>query len=808
MQTWIRDVRHGARGLAGKPGFAAVVILMLAVGIGANTAIFSVVNGVLLRPLPFPEPDRLLTAWEANRGQELDQQLVSAPNFLDWRDRSRSFEQLAAFRPSLTYNMTGGDQPVRVSVTIASASLFQLLGVPAALGRTFAHEEDRVGSDQVALVSHELWQSHFGADPDIIGRTLALHETTRTVVGVMPPGFQFPLRPGDQADVWIPLALGTRETDEKRDHRSLQVIARLRPGVSAEQARADLNAVATQLQREHPGTNSGWTVEPVPFRHQLFGDTRLGLLVLQAAVGFVLLIVCVNVANLLLAQAGARQREIAIRAAVGASRLRIVRQLLMESLLLAGLGGLLGLLLVSWGTDLLRSWVPASTPRIDQIRVDTPVLAGAVGVSLATGLLFGLTPAFFVSNPRLHEALKDGAPGSGGGTGRRRLQSGLVVAEVALGLVLLVGASLMAASFVRLQRLDPGFHPRRVLTMELYLPQYKYPDDHRKTAFYDRLLEGVSALPGVDAAGLVTSLPMSGRYAWIHGFSVEGRAAASSADQLVAHWRAVTPDYFDIMRIPLLAGSLFSDRDDQRGRKVVIINQSLARRYFPDADPVGRRLTVAGDETRVIAGVVGDVRQRGLATEPEPEMYVPYHQHPLNYMALVVRTGTESESLAASVRRLVLTLDPEQPVFNVRSMEQVVDQSVAGARFQTLLLGLFAALAVLLAAVGLYSVIAHSVSERTREIGIRMALGAQARDVLRLILGRGLRLALLGVALGLVAATGLTRLIRSLLYGVSANDPLTLVAISMLLTLVSLLACWIPARRATRVDPVVALRRQ
>ncbi len=807
MQTWLQDLRHGARTLARKPGFAAVVILMLGLGNAANSAMFSAVSGVLLRPLPFPEADRLLTAWEANRGQQVARQLVSAPNFLDWRERSRSFDELAAFRPSLSYNMTGGDQPVRVSVTIASASLFPLLGVPAALGRTFAPEEDRVGRDQVAIVSHELWLSHFGADPNIIGRKLALHDTTRTVVGVMPPDFQFPLHPGDAADVWIPLALDTRETDRKRDHRWLQVIARLSPEVSVERARSDLGAIAGRLQREYPSSNAGWTVELVPFRQQLFGDTRVALLVLQAAVAFVLLIVCVNVANLLLARAEARQKEIAIRAAIGAGRLRIVRLLLTESMLLAGLGGLLGILLVLWGIDLLKSWVPASTPRVDQIEVDAGVLVGAAGVSLLTGLLFGLAPAFFVSNPRLHEVLKDGASGSVGGTGRRRLQSALVVAEVALGLVLLVGATLMAGSFVRLLRVDPGFDPRRVLTMELYLPQYKYSGDHQKTAFYDRLLEGVSALPDVQGAGLVTSLPMGGRYAWMHGFSVEGGAAAFPAEQPVANWRAVTPDYFRVMRIPLLAGSVFSDRDDQRGRKVVLVNESLARRYFAGTDPVGRRLTVAGDEPRVIIGVVGNVKQRGLAAEPEPELFVPYHQHPVNYMALVVRSGSEPASLADAVRRLVLTLDPDQPVFNVRSMEAVVSQSVAGARFQTLLLGLFAGLATLLAAVGLYSVIAHGVSERTREIGIRMALGAEARDVLRLVLGRGLRLALLGVAVGLVAAIGLTRLMRSLLYGVSADDPLTLIGISVLLILVALLACAIPARRAAMVDPAVAVRR-
>jgi putative ABC transport system permease protein len=807
MAMWLQDLRYGARALGRKPGFAAVVILMLGVGIAANTATFSVVNGVLLRPLPFVDAERLLTAWEVSRSQEVNRQLVSAPNFLDWRDRSRSLEQLAAFRSSLSYNMTGGDQPVRVSVTIASASLFPLLGVPAALGRTFAGEEDRPGRDQVALVSHELWQRHFGGDPDIIGRTLALHDTVRTVVGVMPPDFQFPLHPGEQADVWIPLALDTRETDRQRDYRSLQVIARLRTGSSVEQARADLDRIAGQLAREHPSTNAGWTVELIPFRQHLFGDTRLALLVLQAAVAFVLLIVCVNVANLLLAQAESRQREMAIRAAVGASRRRIVRQLLTESMLLAGLGGLLGLLLVLWGTDIIRSLVPASTPRVDQIRTDLSVLAGVACVSLATGLLFGLAPAFFVSNPRLHELMKD-APGSGGATGRHRLQSCLVVAEVALGLLLLVGATLMAVSFVRLQRVDPGFHPQHLLTMELYLPQYKYPDDDQKTVFNDRLLAGVSALPGVQTAAVVTSLPMSGRYVWIHGFLVEGRAAASPADRPIAHWRAVTPDYFRVMQIPLRAGSLFSGRDDRRGRKVVLINESLARRYFAGADPVGKRLTIAGDEPRVITGVVGDVNQRGLAADPEPELYVPYHQRPMNYMALVVRAASEPENLVASVRRLVLALDPDQPVFNVRSMEQVVSQSVAGARFQALLLGLFASLALLLAAVGVYSVIAHGVNERTREIGIRMALGARAVDVLRLVLGRGLRLALLGVAIGLIAATGLSRLMRGLLFGVSANDSWTLIAISVLLTLVSLLACSIPARRATKVDPAVALRRQ
>jgi putative ABC transport system permease protein len=807
MQTWLHDLRSGTRALARKPGFAAVVILMLAIGNAANTAVFSAVSGVLLRPLPFPEDDRLLTVWEVNRQQQVARQLASAPNFVDWRERSRSFDALAAFRPSLSYNMTGGDHPVRVSVTAASASLFPLLGVAAALGRTFAPEEDRVGSDLVAIVSHELWLSHFGASPDIIGRKLALHDTTRTVVGVMPPDFEFPLHPGDEADVWIPLALDTREIDGRRDHRWLQVIGRLSPHVSLEQARSDLGAIAGRLQREHPSSNAGWTVELVPFRQQLFGDTRLALLVLQAAVAFLLLIVCVNVANLLLARAEARQKEIAIRAAVGASRLRIVRQLLTESVLLAGLGGLLGLLLVVWGIDLLRSWIPTSTPRVAQIEIDAAVLVGAVAVSLATGVVFGLAPALLVSSPRLHAVLKDGAPGAGGGTGRHRLQGALVVAEVALGLVLLVGATLMAGSFVRLRSVDPGFDPRRVLTMELYLPDYKYSGDHQKIAFYDRLLESVSALPDVQEAALVTGLPMSGRYAWTHGFSIEGGTAAPAAEQPLANWRAVTPDYFRLMRIPLLAGSLFSDRHHERGRKVVLVNESLARRHFAGADPVGRRLTVAGDEPRVVIGVVGNVKQRALAAEPEPEVFVPYHQRPVNYMTLVVRTGSEPVGLADAMGRAVLALDPDQPVFNVRSMEAVVAGSVAGARFHTLLLAMFAGLAVLMAAVGLYSVIAYGVSERTREIGIRLAVGAEPRHVRRLVLGRGLRLALVGVAVGLAAALGLTRMMQSLLYGVSAHDPLTLLGISALLIVVALLACAIPARRAAMVDPAVAVRR-
>jgi putative ABC transport system permease protein len=806
MEILWQDLRYAFRSLFKKPGFTAVTTLILALGIGANTAVFSVVNAVLLRPLPYEDPDRLVMGWEANSEQRVDQYLVSAPNFLDWKYQSKAFEQIAAFRPSLNYNLTGADNPVRVSVTRTSASLFPLLGVQTSRGRAFLPEEDQPGRDQVALLSYGLWQSHFGADPEIIGKKLTLHDTTRTIIGVMPPDFQFPFQLAERSDVWIPLALDAQAIDRGRDYHNLQVIARLKPDISLQQAQAEMEAIARRLQQQYPNTNAGWSADLVPLHEQLFGKTPLALFLLQGVVAFVLLIACVNVANLLLARAEGRQKEIAIRMALGASRLRIIRQLITESVLLATLGGSLGLMLVFWGAGLLIGLLPANLPRVEQVSIDARVLGVTLGISLLTGLIFGLMPALLTSNPRLNETLKEGGRTSGSGMRRRRLRNGLAVSQVALGLVLLVGAALMINSFLRLQQVNPGFNQSRLLTMELYLPQYKYPENHLKTAFYKRLLQGVEAIPGVQSAGLVSSLPIGGRYDWIYGFSIEGRQPLSSAEQPVAHWRAVTPDYFRAMEIPLRAGRYFADQDETGAREVAIINEAMARSYFQNEDPIGRRLSIAGRPQRAIVGVVGNVKRQVAAVESEPEMYVPYLQDPVNYLTLVARSDSDPLSLASAARGQVLAVDRDLPVFNVRSMGQVVSDSVSQPRFQALLLGVFAGLALLLAAVGVYGVISYSVSQRAHEIGIRMALGASRRDALKLVMRQGMLIALVGVAVGLTGAFALTRFLENLLFGVSATDAATLAGASLLLISVTLLASYIPARRATKVEPMIALR--
>jgi putative ABC transport system permease protein len=801
----MNDLRFALRQLRKNPAFTIIAMLTLALGIGANTVVFSVVNAVLLRPLPYKDHNRLVMGWEANSEQGVDQNLVSAPNFLDWKDRSNSFEQIAAFRPSLSYNLTGGDAPARISVMRASASLFPLLGVQASIGRAFLPEEDTAGSDQVALLSYGLWQRHFGADPQIIGKKLTLHDTVRTIVGVMPPNFRFPFQPEEQSDVWIPLGLYRNENERSRGYHFLQVIGRLKPDISLEQAQAEMEAVTHQLQQQYPDTNAGWSARLVPLREQLFGKTPRALFLLQGVVAFVLLIACVNLANLLLARAEGRQKEIALRLALGASRFRIVRQLITESVLLATLGGALGLMLVSWGTGTFIRLLPTNLPRVEQVKIDANVLGITLAISLLTGLIFGLMPGLLSSNPRLNETLKEGRRTTGAGLSHRHLRNGLAVSQVALGLALLVGAALMINSFLRLQRVNPGFNQSHLLTMELYLPQYKYSEGHLAT-FYKQLLQRVETLPGVQSAGLVTSLPIGGRYAWIYGISIEGRQPLSFAAQPVARWRAVTPDYFRVMEIPLLAGRYFGDRDEAGAREVVIINEALAHRYFQNEDPIGQRLKIADRPWHVIVGVVGNVKSQAIAAESEPEMYVPYLQNPVNYLTLLVRSSSDPLSLVADVRSQVLAVDRDQPVFNVRSMEQVVSTSVSQPRFQALLMGGFAGLALFLAAVGVYGVISYSVSQRTHEIGIRIALGASRRDVLKLVMRQGMLIALLGVTAGLAATFALTRFLGSLLFGVSATDAATFATASLMLIGATLLASYLPARKATKVEPMIALR--
>ena len=794
-----QDIRYGFRMLLKKPGFTAIAVLTLALGIGANTAIFSVVNAVLLRPLPFAEPDRLVMVYEKRLKLGRTRNPVSAPDFIDWRAQSTVFENMAAYT-WWNANLTGGDEPERIMGTVASAGLFPTLGVKPALGRSFTPEEDQPNANRVVVLSHGLWQRRFGSDAGIIGKTLTLNGNSFTVIGVMPRGFQFPDK---QIEMWAPLALNTSEAGNRGSHY-LHVVARLKPGVSLPQAQAEMETIASRLEQQYP-VNVGHSVNIFPLYEETVGSIRPALLVLLGAVGFVLLIACANVANLLLVRGSARQKEIAIRTALGASRFRIVRQLLTESVLLAIVGGGLGLLLAIWGTDLLVALSPPETPRVGEIGIDRAVLGFTLAVSLLTGIVFGLLPALQASKPDLNDSLKEGGRSQMASGSRSRLRSLLVVAEVASALVLLIGAGLLLKSFMRLREVNPGFNPENVLTMQLSLPQTKYKEEHQQAAFTQQVLQRIGTLPGVNAAGAVAGLPLSGNSASRY-FAIEGRPERPAGEGLNTNFNAISPNYFRALGIPLLQGRDFSERDVLGTPEVVIIDEAMARRFWPDEDPMGQRLRISNQPWRTIIGIVGSVKHSGLDVEPTPEMYYPLLQDPLPFMTLVVRTPGDPQSLAAAVQREVRTVDKDQPVFGIKTMEEVVAESVSSRRLTMLLLGTFASLAVLLAAIGIYGVMSYTVAQRTHEIGIRMALGAQAGDVLRLIVGQGMILTAIGITVGLAASLALSRVLSSLLYGVSATDPLTFIAVSLLLAAVAFLAGYLPARKATRVDPMVALR--
>jgi predicted permease len=801
-----QDLRYGLRALRKRPGFTAVAVITLALGIGANTAIFSVVNTILLRPLPYKDPDRLVMVWEDATKHGYPRDTPAAANFVDWREQNKVFEGMAAVADQ-SFNLTGVGDPERLDGKRVSANLFGLLGVEPVLGRGFLPEEDAPGAGRVAVLSHGLWQRRFGADPAVVGRALDLNGQSYTVVGVMPPAFQFP---SPDVQLWVPIAF-TQQQAASRGNHYLQVVARLKPGVGVEQAQAEMSTIASRLQQQYPEQNTDLGAAVVPLHEQVVGDIRPALLILLGAVGFVLLVACANVANLLLARAAARQKEIALRVALGASRARLVRQFLTESLLLAALGGVVGLLLALWGVNLLKAFVPDSISQVKAIAVDVKVLGFTLLVSLFTGFVFGLAPATQASNFNLSETLKEGgrdAISSGRG---KRIRSALVVAEVAVSLVLLVGAGLLINSFLRLRSVEPGFRADNLLTMGVVLPAQKYPDHARRAAFYDELLRRVEAVPGVKSAAVTNWIPLV-KQGDSTSITVEGRPAPEPGKELIAVTRVVSPDYFKTMGIQLSRGRAFDasqDRADSPG--AVVVSETAARRYWPGEDAVGKRLSIGNpenpDDWLTVVGVANDVRQFQLDADPKPQMYLTYAQAgffvPRN---LVVSTSVEPLSVAVAVRNAVWGIDRDQPVSNVRTMEDVLSDSIARQRFSMLLLGIFAAVALLLAAVGLYGVMTYAVAQRTREIGVRMALGAQAGDVLKLVVAHGLKLALAGVALGLVAAFVLTRLMSSLLFGVSPTDPATLATISLVLVAVALLASYIPARRATKVDPLIALR--
>jgi putative ABC transport system permease protein len=810
METFVQDLRYGVRMLIKKPGFTVVALIALALGVGANTAIFSVVNAVLLRPLGYQESEKLIVVWSNNTREGNARYPVAAANFVDFKDQNRVFDQLAAYL-SFTPNMTmaGATEPVQVATSSVSPELFSLLGVEAAHGRTFFDEEAQIGKDQVALLSYGVWQRQFGGDQNILGQTATLDGVPYTIIGVMPKDFYFLYR---NADLWLPLSFNTRFnpnfTITNRAGGALGLIGRLKSDVSIAQARAEMDAIAARLADQHPTVNNGIGVTLVPLDEQITESVRPALLVLLAAVSFVLLVACANVATLLLARASSRQKEIAIRAAMGAGRIRLIRQLLTESILLSVLGGALGVLLAIWGIDLILALSPSEIPRRDEIGIDASVLLFTLGLSALTGIIFGLVPALLISKSDLHESLKEGGRSSAGST-RQGVRSVLVVSQVALTLVLLVGAGLLIKSFVRLMNVDPGFKTENLLVMGIAVPTSLRASPPQKTAYYHELFERIRAIPGVEAVGAVTRLPLTARGVTSR-LTIEGRPVAAGEEPEI-EFRRASSDYFRALGVKLIDGRFFTDQDTAQSPEVVIINQSAARRFWPDDDPVNKRVRTAQAANApwlTVVGVIGDVKHFGLDADARPEIYISSDQAPPDGPFMVVRTATDPMSVAASVRAQVGGMNKDQPVNTIQTMDEVLSASVAQRRFNMLLLGIFAALALLLAAVGIYGVISYSVAQRTQEIGLRMALGAQTRDVLGMVIAQGTKLALAGVGLGLIASFFLTRLMTSLLFNVSATDPLTFLAVSLLLVGLAFLASYIPARRAAKVDPMVALRHE
>lgn len=805
----LQDIRYAFRMLLKRPSFTVIVVLTLALGIGANTTIFSAIDAVLLNPLPYKDAERLMVVWETNKqlGPEMwDRNEAAIGNFLDWRSRSQSFDQLGALFDT-DMNLTGVGEPQRIKSCVVTANFFQVLGVQPLLGRSFPPEAETPGSPFTAIISHELWQRQFGSDPSLINKDLTLNGHQVSVIGVMPPGFelQFPIT--GHVDMWVPMIIDAADPDyHDRGNNFLYTLGRLKPGVSHEQAQTEMNLIASQLQQQYPETNTEKGVRVVALHKQVVGKVESYLYMLFAAVGFLLLIACANVAGLLLARVTARHREVAIRMAVGASRWRLIRQLLTESVILSALSGLLGLLIAYGGVKLLVALTPSEVPRLHEIGLHVPVFLWTLTISIVTGVLFGLAPAVQASNTDLNTALKENSGRSSQGSGLRNL---LVVSEVAVALLLLVGAGLMTKSFFRLQQVDPGFDETNVVSMNIALPTSKYRGPQVNT-FYDQLIERVKNLPGVKSVAGISPLPLSNSNISSR-FVIEGAPVAALADRPYAGIRVVTPDYFQTMSIRHLNGRLFTEQDRDKTPKVIIVNEALASRYWPNQDAVGKRLGFfdeypAKQEWLEIVGVVGNVRHKALETEVMPEVYFPYKQLPGNFMSLVVRAASEPASMVPAIRNQVLSVDKDQPVSDIMTMEQRVAKSVASKRFVMSLLGSFSILALGLAAVGIYGVMAYLVTQRTQEIGVRMALGAQKRDVLKLVVGKGMVLAVVGTAIGLIASLALTRLMRSLLFEVTPTDWLTFMIVSVVLLAVALLACYIPARRATKVDPLIALR--
>ncbi len=801
-----QDLRYGARMLRKNPGFTLIAVVTLALGIGANTAIFSVVNTVLLRPLPYQDPDRLMMIRETKLPQ-LPEFSVSPGNFLDWKKQNTVFEQLVAIGPS-PFSLTGTGDPERLSGMRVSDGFFAMLGVRPQIGREFLPEEDQPGHNNVVILSHGFWQRRFGTDPNILNQAITLDGKSYTVIGVMPSTFHFVDRLND---LWTPMAF-TAEQAQNHGGHSLAAIGQLKSGITLDRARTEMSMIAERLAAQYPDVNTGWNVKITPLLEFTVKSIRPALLVLLGAVVFVLLIACANVANLLLARAASRQKEIAIRVALGAGRWRIVRQLLTESVLLALAGGVLGLLLAKWGMDVLLTLAPQNLPRISDVSLDGRVLIFTATVTLLTGIIFGLIPALQVSKPKLSETMKDGGRGSTEGGRRQLIRNALVVLEVASALVLLVGAGLMIKSFTRLQKVDIGFNADNALTVSLSLPKSKYPEENQQIAFYQQLLEKVRNLPGVQTVGATSGVPLSNED-FVLAFLIQGQPALAQGLGQTTNYYSVSADYFKAMGIPLIRGRLLTERDTKDSTNVALINETMAKKIFPDEEPIGKRITFDVRQDKPawleIVGIVGDVKHYSLDQATTMQTYGPYLQQTLSFMTLVVRAAGDPTNLTAAIRSEVLNLDKDQPISTVSTLDQFVSTSIAQQQFSMLLFIIFAAVAMTLASLGIYGLLSYSVTQRTHEIGIRLALGAQTSDVLRMVVRQGLLLAVVGIVCGIATAITLAKLTSSfseLLYDVKATDPLTFAVIAVALLCVALLACYLPARRATKVDPMIALR--
>ena len=812
----LHDLRYSARTLFKRPGFVLTTTLILALGIGANTTIFSVVNAVLIRPLPYEVPDRIVMIWETNQSQAVPRSIVSPANFLDWKKQNNVFEDLAAFR-FWYYTVTGLGDPDRYQGARVSADFFPLLGIKPEFGRNFAPGEEQVGSDHVVILSHALWQRHFGGDQNIIGRPMTIDGEPFTIIGILPASFRFSRVLNAELELWMPIAFTSEQLT--REDRSITVYGRLKPDVSLSKAQAEMDRITRHLEQQYPETNSVWASQVNDLHEQGIKPFRPLLLILMVVVCFVLLIACANVANLLLARATTRQKDVAIRLALGSGRLRLMRQLLIENLLLALLGGAAGLLLAYWGMKFLDVILRDRVPYLGKLSIDLTVLSFTLLVSVLVGVIVGLIPGLRTSRLNISDALKEGGKSLSEAPGRRRLRSLFVVLEVTLAVPLLIGAGLMLRSSLLLQNIDRGITLKNVLTMQISLPKAKYSTAQETAAFYQQTLLRIQSEPGVQSVSAVNFLPLT-NLGDATSMTIEGRRPLPLGQEVTASYRVIDQNYFHTMGIPLLRGRYFTEQDNDESHGVVMINQTMARRYWTNEDPIGKRLKPQFPTAKVpwrpestntwleITGVVGDVKEAGLNDEQSAEIYIPYLQNPSSLMNLLVRSKSDPLRLVPAVRRQVLGVDKDQPVYNIKTMEDVFRESISAPHIITSLLEVFAAVALILAAIGVYSVMSYSVAQRTHEVGVRMALGAQHQHVLRMILGYGLKLVLIGIGLGVTAAFVVTRVISNLLFGVSATDPTIFVVVPVLLIAVAMFASFFPARRALRVDPLVALRNE